>query len=68
LTGWADWAMEPSLSVDSLSYPDKQSLNKISNPEIPAQTYNYWLLSIAVILAGLVLMAWGILSKKGNRT
>jgi hypothetical protein len=51
-----------------LSYPDKQSLNKISNPEIPAQTYNYWLLSIAVILAGLVLMAWGILSKKGKRT
>ena len=68
LTGWADWAMEPSLSVDSLSYPDKQALNKSSNPEIPAQTYNYWLLASVVILAGLVLMAWGILSKKGKRT
>ena len=68
LTGWTDWAMEPSLSVDSLSYPDKQSLNKISNPEMPAQTDNYWLLASVVILAGLVLMAWGILSKKGKRT
>ena len=68
LTGWADWAMEPSLSVDSLSYPDKQALNKSSNPEIPAQTYNYWLLASVVILAGLVLMAWGIFSKKGKRT
>ena len=68
LTGWADWAMEPSLSVDSLSYPDKQSLNMISNPEMPEQTDNYWLLSIAVILAGLVLMIWGILTKKEKRT
>ncbi|MDG2066932.1 MAG: hypothetical protein P8L36_18340 [SAR324 cluster bacterium] len=68
LTGWEDWAMDPSLSVDSLSYPDKQSLNKISNPEMPAQTDNYWLISIAVILAGLVLMVWGILAKKGKRT
>ena len=68
LTGWTDWAMEPSLSVDSLSYPDKQSLNKISNPEMPAQTDNYWLLASVVILAGLVLMAWGIFSKKGKRT
>ena len=32
------------------------------------QTDNYWLISIAVILAGLVLMAWGILSIKGKRT
>ena len=64
LTGWEDWAMDPSLSVDSLSYPDKQSLNKIYNPEMPAQSDNYWLISIAVILAGLVLMVWGILAKK----
>ena len=68
LTGWEDWAMDPSLSVDSLSYPDKQSLNKISNPEMPAQTDNYWLISITVILAGFVLMVWGILAKKGKRT
>ena len=68
LTGWADWAMESSLSVDSLSYPDKQSLNKISAPETPSQTDNYWPISIAVILAGLFLMAWGILSKKRERT
>jgi thiosulfate/3-mercaptopyruvate sulfurtransferase len=68
LTGWADWAMESSLSVDSLSYPDKQSLNKIYAPEIPAQIDNYWLISIAVILAGLLLMAWVILSKKGKHT
>jgi hypothetical protein len=35
---------------------------------MPAQTDNYWLLASVVILAGLVLMAWGILSKKGKRT
>ena len=64
LTGWADWAMDSSLSVDSLSYPDKQSLKKKSAPEMKVQTDNYWLISIAVILAGLFLMAWGILSKK----
>ena len=67
LTGWADWAMESSLSVDSLTYPDQQSLNRNSPPEMPAQNDNYWLISIAVILSGLFLMAWGILSKKGKR-
>ena len=41
LTGWADWAMESSLSVDSLSYPDKQSLKIISTPEMLVQTDNY---------------------------
>ena len=66
LTGWADWAIKSSLSVDSLSYPDKQPLNKISVPEIPLQTDNYWLISIVVILIGLFLIIWGILSKKGN--
>ena len=68
LAGWADWAMDPSLSVDSLSYADTQALNKSSNQEMQTQTDNYWLISIAVILAGLVLMAWGILSIKGKRT
>ncbi len=68
LAGWADWAMDQSLSVDSLSYADTQALNKNSNPEMQTQTDNYWLLSIAIIIAGLVLMVWGILSKKGKHT
>jgi thiosulfate/3-mercaptopyruvate sulfurtransferase len=66
LTGWADWAMDPSLSVDSLSYLDKQSLNKNSALEMQDNTDNYWLISIAVILAGFFLMAWGILSNNNT--
>ena len=66
LTGWTDWAMESTLSVDSLSYPDKQSLKKYSAPEMQEKNDNYWLISIVMILAGLFLMAWGIFSKKGK--
>ena len=68
LTGWADWAMESSLSVDSLSYQDKKPLNKISAPEMSIQIDNYWLISIAVILTGLFLMVWAIYIKKRKGT
>ena len=33
------------------------------NPEMQKQTDNYWLISIAVIFAGLVLIAWGFFPK-----
>jgi thiosulfate/3-mercaptopyruvate sulfurtransferase len=64
LAGWADWAMELSLPVDSLSYPDINSLNKSSNPEMHTQTDNYWVISITIILAGLILMVWGFSFQK----
>ena len=66
LTGWADWAMESSLSVDSLSYPEKQSLKNNSDLEMQAQTNIYWLICIVVILVGFFLMALGFFLKKGN--
>ena len=61
LAGWVDWAMHPSLPVDSLTYPDKKTLQEKPDPEI--NSVNNLLILSAVITIGFALIGWSIYSK-----
>ena len=68
IEGWVDWAMHPSLAVDSQTYLDKQSTNNKKNTEKDNFNKDNWLYPLAITLVGFVLIGWGVYSKYKKRT